>query len=186
VWAAIYFNESWTGQEYQAAGHMISEGLVREGMLVTRAVHERYRPAKRNPYNEIECSDHYSRAMASYGVFLEMCGFEYDGPRGHIGFAPRHSAADFAAAFTGAEGWGLYRQTRSGGRQESRIEVRHGTLRVRSIALEVGGRGTAATVKVGGRRVAVSSSQITGGRLELQLAEDVRVAAGTALEVAVR
>src|SRR5262249_18635877 len=64
---AGYFNECMTGFEYQVAGHMLWEGLVQEGLAVTRAVHDRYQPARRNPFNEIECGDHYARAMASYG-----------------------------------------------------------------------------------------------------------------------
>ena len=39
-------------------------------MAITRMIHDRYHPARRNPWNEVECSDHYARAMASYGVFL--------------------------------------------------------------------------------------------------------------------
>jgi len=58
-----------TGFEYQVAAHMIWEGLVLEGLAITRTIHDRYHAAKRNPYNEVECSDHYSRAMMSYGVF---------------------------------------------------------------------------------------------------------------------
>ena len=94
-WAAGYFNECMNGFEYQAAGHMIWEGLVQEGLAVTRAVHDRYHPRHRNPWNEVECGDHYARSMASYGVFLAACGFEYHGPRGRIGFAPRLSPGIF-------------------------------------------------------------------------------------------
>ena len=88
-WAAGYFNECMNGFEYQAAGHMIWEGLVTEGLAATRAVHDRYHPSRRNPWNEVECGDHYARSMASYGVFLAACGFEYHGPKGHLGFVPR-------------------------------------------------------------------------------------------------
>ena len=41
-WAAGYFNECMNGFEYQVAGHAIWEGMVMEGLAVTRAVHDRY------------------------------------------------------------------------------------------------------------------------------------------------
>ena len=66
-----------TGFEYQAAAHMLWEGLALEGLAVTRAIHDRYAPARRNPYNEIECSDHYGRAMAAYGVFVDFVGNQH-------------------------------------------------------------------------------------------------------------
>ena len=69
AWAALYFNECQSGFEHEAASNMIAEGLVQEGLAVTRAIHDRYSPSKRNPYNEIECGDHYSRSMASYASF---------------------------------------------------------------------------------------------------------------------
>ena len=109
-WAAGYFNECMNGFEYQVAGHMLWEGMVTEGLAVTRAVHDRYHASRRNPWNEVECGDHYARSMASYGVFLAACGFEYHGPRGHLGFAPRVHPEDFKAAFTAAEGWGTFSQ----------------------------------------------------------------------------
>ena len=84
-WAAGYFNECMNGFEYQAAGHMIWEGMLTEGLAVTRAVHDRYHASRRNPWNEVECGDHYARSMASYGVFLAACGFEYHGPKAASG-----------------------------------------------------------------------------------------------------
>jgi hypothetical protein len=128
---AGYFNECMTGFEYQVAGHMIGEGLVLEGLAITRAVHDRYSPLRRNPYNEIECGDHYARAMASYGVYLAACGFEYHGPNGHIGFAPRLTPTNFKAAFTAAEGWGTFAVQDA----EYKIQVRWGKLRLKTIAL---------------------------------------------------
>lgn len=134
-WFAGYFNECMSGFEYQVAGHMIWEGMVTEGLAVTRAIHDRYHPARRNPWNEIECGDHYARAMASYGVYLAACGYEYHGPKGHLGFSPRLRPEDFRAAFTAAEGWGTLSQERAGGRQISRVELAWGRLRLRTLAV---------------------------------------------------
>lgn len=133
--AVGYFNECMTGFEYQVASHMIYEGdpgsdLVEKGMAITKAIHERYAPNKRNPYNEIECSDHYSRAMASFGVYLAACGFEYHGPKGWMGFAPKIRPENFKAAFIAAEGWGTYEQTIDENAMRCRLVVRFGRLRL--------------------------------------------------------
>jgi non-lysosomal glucosylceramidase len=103
---AGYFNECMNGFEYQAAWHMIAEGLVQEGLAVTRAIHDRYAPSRRNPYNEIECGDHYARSMASHGVFVSLCGFECHGPKKHLGFAPKITPENFRAPFIAPKGGG--------------------------------------------------------------------------------
>ena len=130
-----YFNECMNGFEYQAAGHMIWEGMVLEGLAVTRAIHDRYHPSRRNPWNEVECGDHYARSMASYGVYLAACGFEYHGPKRHLGFAPRLSPENFRAAFTTAEGWGTFSQTDGDGRRKARVQLKWGKLALKSLAL---------------------------------------------------
>jgi len=123
-WAAGYFNECMNGFEYQAAAHMVWEGLLLEGFAVTRAVHDRYHATRRNPWNEVECGDHYARSLASYGVFLAACGYEHHGPKGHLGFAPRLTPEDCRCAFTTAEGWGTYSQRMSIDSRESRTAQR--------------------------------------------------------------
>jgi uncharacterized protein (DUF608 family) len=133
-WAAGYFNECMNGFEHQVAGHMIWEGLITEGLAVERALHDRYHPSRRNPYNEVECGDHYARSMASYGVFLAACGFEYHGPKGRIGFAPRLSPENFKCAFTSAQGWGSYRQVIESGKLSATLSIVHGQLSLRQIS----------------------------------------------------
>ncbi|RKT87063.1 Uncharacterized protein, contains GBA2_N and DUF608 domains [Saccharopolyspora antimicrobica] len=135
-WSTSYFNEAWHGIEYQVAAHLIAEGMLDEGLAIARSVHDRYAPLRRNPYNEIECSDHYARSMASFGVYTSLLGFEHHGPRGRLGFAPKITPENFAAAFTTAEGWGLYRQQRTDSERSSTVELRHGRLNLTTLALD--------------------------------------------------
>jgi len=132
-----YKSEVWTGIEYQVAGHMVYEGMVTEALAICRGIHERYQPARHNPFNEVECGDHYARTMASWGVYTALAGYEYDGPKGHLGFAPRLTPESFRAAFTAAEGWGTFAQKRDSQIQSERIELRWGRLSLRSLAFTV-------------------------------------------------
>ena len=185
-WAAGYFNECMNGFEYQAAGHMIWEGLVQEGLAVTRAVHDRYHASRRNPWNEVECGDHYARSMASYGVFLAACGYEYHGPKGFLEFAPRLTPETFRCAFTAAEGWGTYSQTADGRRLKAVVEVKFGQLRLQGLVLAVSGGGsvTSATVALGGKQIPVTL-EMTQGRIHLKLDREVVVGEGETLDIVV-
>lgn len=182
----FYFNECMTGFEYQAAGHMIWEGLVEEGLAVTRMIHDRYHASRRNPWNEVECGDHYARAMASYGVFLAACGYEYHGPRGHLAFAPRLSPEHFRAAFTAAEGWGTFEQKRSGGEQRETIAVKWGKLRLRSLAfaLPQAVKASKVTVRAGEKKIGVKH-KLENTWLSLALDAEVMLSAGDSLEVVI-
>jgi hypothetical protein len=133
---AGYLNECMTGFEWQVAAHMIWEGMLEEGLAIGKAIYDRYLPRDRNPYNEIECSDHYARAMSSYSAFLAICGYRYDGPEGKLAFGPRMQQDNFRAAFTTAEGWGRFKQTDVDGRQENTLELRYGRLALKQLALK--------------------------------------------------
>jgi uncharacterized protein (DUF608 family) len=179
-----YFNECMTGFEYQVAAHLIWEGLVEKGLAITRMIHDRYHAAHRNPWNEIECADHYARSMASYGVFLAACGFEYHGPKGHLGFAPRLTPEDFRAAFTAAEGWGTLAQRRRPGVQEQTVTVHWGHLRLRSLAFELapGHRPARVRVEEGGERLA-AEHRLEDRRLSIILARELTIPTGGSLGV---
>jgi uncharacterized protein (DUF608 family) len=134
-WQYAYFNEFMTGFEYQAAAHMVAErdqDLVQYGLAITRAIHDRYSAARgRNPYNEIECSDHYARAGASYAVFLALCGFEFDQGRGRLAFDPVIQKDDFRAPFTTSKAWGTYEQKDG----KASLIMTHGTLMLNHLDL---------------------------------------------------
>jgi uncharacterized protein (DUF608 family) len=188
AWTAGYFNECMSGFEYQVAAHMLWEGLVDEGLAITRMIHDRYHPSRRNPFNEVECSDHYARAMASYGVFLAACGFEYHGPSGHIGFAPKLTPDDFRAPFTAAEGWGTFAQARREAGMSASLLVRGGRLRIRTMSLEDRvdePPPTRVEVVLDGRALPAELS-VRRRRLTVTLGMDVHVEAGHTLAVILR
>ncbi|MYL02027.1 MAG: hypothetical protein F4013_10130 [Gammaproteobacteria bacterium] len=188
-WQFAYFNTCFQGLEYQLAGHMIWESdaqpdLLEKGLAITRAVHDRYRAKARNPYNEIECSDHYSRAMSAYGIFLALCGYEIDGPRQHIGFKPRLAQdGNFKAAFTAPEGWGSFEQRRAGAALAVRLTVNHGTLKLRTMALRTRSNETAASVVTSMGHATVSSN---GQDCLVRFDMPIRLSAGDALELRIQ
>lgn len=184
AWQIGYFSECMSGFEHQVAAHMMAEGMVEEALILTRSIHDRYHAHKRNPFNEIECSDHYSRAMASYGTFLSACGFTYHGPKGQIGFAPSLSPENFKAPFTAAEGWGTFEQMKNDSGQTHSIAMKHGSLTLQQIRLQRLGKDPVkkVVVVVGQQKIPATFSaqedMITidlGGARKLQTNEALRV-----------
>jgi hypothetical protein len=186
-----YRDEVWTGIEYQAAAGMAWEGLVDEALLIIRAIDERYDGLTHNPYNEVECGDHYARAMASWGVLLALSGFSYDGPKKRIGFVPRVQRDDFACFFTSATGWGTITQRRKDNRQENSVEPAWGPVDVQEFATELP-RG-AGDVRVeailldgkrpGGGRQKVPAAVEVAERCSVRFESSLRLTPGQRLEV---
>lgn len=137
-----YRDEVWTGIEYQVATEMIERGMIDEGLAIVKGIHSRYDGKKHNPWNEIECGDHYARAMASYGVLHAVQGYWYDGPKGIMGFAPKLRSDDFTGFFTSAEGWGNIVQLRKDGKQINRVEVKYGRLYLDKLQVKLNGLNT--------------------------------------------
>ena len=130
-----YRDEVWTGIEYQVATGMIFREKMDKALTMVKAVHSRYDGVKHNPWNEIECGDHYARAMASWGVLSAIQDYWYDGPQGVISFAPRIKPDNYKGFFTSAEGWGNITQTIAGGKQSSGIDLKYGRLVLQKVLL---------------------------------------------------
>jgi non-lysosomal glucosylceramidase len=179
-----YFNECMNGFEYQVAGHMIWEGMVLEGLAVTRVVHDRYHPSRRNPWNEVECGDHYARSMASYGVFLAACGYEYNGPKGYLAFAPRLTPENFRAAFTTAEGWGTFSQRDEDGSRHAAVRVLWGKLSLKTLAIvpKADTRPTAVLATLAGKPIAAKLT-LADERAIITLPDETTIIAGQELVV---
>src|SRR6185437_1068703 len=64
--------------------HCLMEGMHAEGMKILEALRRRYDGTRRNPYNEIECGDHYARAMAGWAVLDAYTRCRYDSLTGRL------------------------------------------------------------------------------------------------------
>ena len=124
----VYSDEVWTGIEYQVAAHLIYEGYFEEALKIVSAVRSRYDGVRRNPWNEVECGNHYVRSMASWGLLIAASGYGFDLTKGKVSFEPKISQDHFSCFFSTGKHWGVYRQTidPETNQLESRIEVLYG------------------------------------------------------------
>jgi len=104
-----YADEVWTGSEYQVAAHCWREGLQHEGRAVLDGVWARYDGRRRNPFNEIECGDHYARSLAGWSALEALAGFAHDGPAGAYTLR-RPGVPSTSVPFLARSGWGLWSQ----------------------------------------------------------------------------
>ncbi|NIP84817.1 MAG: glucosylceramidase, partial [Planctomycetales bacterium] len=161
--------------------------LLEHGLAVSRAIHDRYHGSLRNPYNEIECGDHYARAMASYGVFQAVCGFHCHGPRAEVRFAPRLTPERFRAPFVTPEGWGSFSQEVEHDQLVARLDLRYGSLDLQKLTLNLP---DSVQVSTASSRLADQKQPATlhaqGNQVAIQWDPKIRVEAGQALEVILR
>ncbi len=192
----LYADEVMSGFEYSAAVAMVQAGLLREGFAVVRAAYDRYDGRLRtglsesawgysgNPFCDDECGKFYARPMSIWSMLLACQGFVYDGPAARIGFSPLWKPENHCSFFTAARGWGLFTQTRAGGRQSERLELKYGDLDVKSLVFAVpeGMEVSKVTVTVAGENIQ-ARHRLQGGRLEVELPERTTLREGQELAV---
>ncbi|MCC6287032.1 MAG: hypothetical protein IT249_04040 [Chitinophagaceae bacterium] len=154
-----YRDEVWTGIEYQVATNMIYEGMIDEGLSLVKAIHERYSPEKHNPWNEIECGDHYARALASWGILLALEDFYYDGPAKTISFNPKIQKDHFKGFFTASEGWGTIEQKRNSTSQTNTITLAYGSLLLKNLAIALPAEVKKASLLLNGKEIPFTVTQ---------------------------
>ncbi|HHY81859.1 MAG TPA: hypothetical protein GX505_04165 [Clostridiales bacterium] len=126
----VYSDEVWTGIEYQVAAHLIFEGFVEEGLTIVKAVRDRHDGIRRNPWNEVECGNHYARSMSSWALLIALSGFKFDLVNGEISFHPVINKEDFSCFFSCGKAWGIFSQKldQASGKYDIHIKVLYGSL----------------------------------------------------------
>lgn len=126
-----YSDEVWTGLEYELAALLLARGHVDEAVCVVSAVRDRHDGRLQNPWNDIECGDHYVRAMSSWTMLERALGMHYDAAAGELTFAPI-IPGDVHGPFVTDTAWGTVRRR---GRAYT-ISVRYGQLALNRITLD--------------------------------------------------
>ncbi|MCX6992082.1 MAG: GH116 family glycosyl-hydrolase [Kiritimatiellaeota bacterium] len=126
-----YATEIMTGFEYTAAVHMLYEGLRADGLRCIQAVRARHDGWKRNPFNEPECGNHYSRAMAAWGAVLALTGFQYSGVNQAMQFKAQRGKFFWSNGYA----WGTCRLKKSAAGWNVTLNVLHGALKLRTFTL---------------------------------------------------
>jgi hypothetical protein len=180
----LYSDEVWTGIEYEVAGLLLYEGMVEDALKIVRGARARYDGRERNPWNEIECGDHYARAMSSWTLLEAAAGQRYNAAEGFLAFAPRISPENFRCFFITAGGWGTFEQTSSGASQTETLAARYGTVKFGRLEF------TAAAPLVPGSAAATidgkslsAKSTVSGKSVRLDFTSQVVVPAGSVLRV---
>jgi non-lysosomal glucosylceramidase len=126
----VYADEVWPGVEYQVAAHLIFAGDVTSGLEIVQAVRARHDGYRRNPWNEVECGNHYVRSMASWAVYQALCGISVDAPNRRLFVEPAIEIEDFSAFVIAGDGWGVYRERRdpATGDKVRRVDPLYGSL----------------------------------------------------------
>ncbi len=200
----FYYSEVMSGFEYAAAGTMLQNGMLEEGLGMVKAISERYDGRFRSegevhmhnnscvfgtgsPFGEDECGDFYVRPLSSWSVLLALQGFIYDGPKQTIGFKPVWQPEDHASFFSASEGWGLFTQNRDNSAQTSAIEMKYGRLNLKQMILSVeeGFIAGGISVELDGVNLAIDSSKQDGNSLGIQLKSACTLTDGSTLRISV-
>jgi hypothetical protein len=176
----------WTGIEYQVAAHLIYQGLLEEGLAIVRAVSERYDGVRRNPWNQIEWGNHYTRAMASYSVLLALSGFRYSAVEKAVTFQPRINPENFKCFFAAGSAWGLYSQQRQAKSLAAKLECQHGEFTLRHLILgnesKLGMADAATLTGPDGRTVPCTVKQTPDG-LFIEFSTEITIPEGKSIAV---
>ncbi len=131
----LYSNEVWTGIEYEVATLCIYTGKIPEALKIIKAIRKRYDGTRRNPWNEVECGDHYVRAMSSWTLLHALTGVDYIMELKQLKFGPKINTENFKTFFITGTSWGQITQQISSKKVSFSLTIFHGELELKSFLL---------------------------------------------------
>ncbi len=197
----LYADEVWPGTEYSAAATMIQLGMLKEGLMILKAVAGRFDGCLRtglygaedgtqawgysgNPFCDEECGKFYARSMSVWSVLLACQGFTYDGPAAKIGFKPVWKPENHKSFFTAANGWGIFSQKQASKTQTETIELKYGNLTIKDLAFELPKSTHSAHVFVELNNQKIGATfKYNNNQIEIHLDEAVTIYAGQTLNI---
>ncbi|MDP6348810.1 MAG: GH116 family glycosyl hydrolase [Chloroflexota bacterium] len=178
---------AWTGVEYAVAGQLIYEGHVNEALEIVSAVRSRQNGRIRNPWNEVECGDHYARTLASWNLLDALSGYLYDAGAAALAATPRVSADLYRAFFIGNRGWGSYWQETARGAHTAGLGIAHGEVQIAQLNLALSDGFAPETVAVSFAGSPLDANwEVTNGQLAVTLADTATIRAGEELVIIAR
>lgn len=178
----LYSDEVWTGIEYAVAGLLLYEDEPELALRIIKAARSRHDGRKQSPWNDIECGDHYVRAMASWALLEAASGYRYDAGAAEIGFAPVLTPEDFCSSFVARDGWGTFAQKVADGTQTATLAPMYGWLECARLRLRTQGAVASVAVTLGELPISATWRQ-NDDEISLALSETVKIQAGQELTV---
>ncbi|MBI5116293.1 hypothetical protein HZA56_07440 [Candidatus Poribacteria bacterium] len=181
--ALLYSDEVWTGIEYEVAGALLFEGMIEEALAVVDAVRRRQDGRLRSPWNEVECGDHYVRAMSSWMLLEAAAGYKCDASRNLIEFGPRISPENFRCFFATETGWGQYSQRLRGNKLTAELSVLSGAAHIQELRLSAG-HPERVNAKIGSTNISFAATT-RGGQVILRFKELLTIEESHPLRISV-
>ena len=179
----MYSDEVWTGIEYEVAALLLFEGMVDEALRIVETVRKRQDGRLRSPWNDVECGDHYVRAMSSWALLEAAAGYLHDASKSLIEFAPRIRPENFKCFFATATGWGQYSQRIKDGGMTARLSVLWGNVALRELRLACGSSDKVAA-KIGSKNIPLSAKRARD-RIVIRFKEPIEIKEDQSLRVSV-
>ncbi|MFX1323529.1 MAG: GH116 family glycosyl-hydrolase [Promethearchaeota archaeon] len=162
----LYSDEVWTGIEYEVAALCIYAGKIDEALKIIQATRDRYDGSHRNPWNEVECGDHYVRAMSSWTLLRALTGVDYSIALKRFKLAPKINLENFTAFYITGSTWGQITQQIFNNKVLCSLSVSHGSLEINSIILEELGENIPSMSRI----ILKESEKVNGKPLESMIA----------------
>jgi uncharacterized protein (DUF608 family) len=179
-------NTAWSGVELAFASFLIYEGLVKQGLEVTRNVDDRYRKAGMY-FDHQEFGGHYFRPMSAWGILHALAGAAMHGPS--LSFEPqlKDKNQKLFVAFAGNTGHFVRKSTKTG--QTDSFEVASGRFQLKDLTIETGlSDPTVSGVRVKGKALARKDYDVEtdGKTVRVTLRRKATLTAGKGISVTIR